>query len=104
MILITLTSNAINSGAQRLQAILGEIYSGIGLAPSWKMQLSALPQVAPSCPKLEDAVRHQVRRALNIPGGLNYLWVARNQKPPDLRIETRFCNEIGSSDFWVKHP
>ena len=68
------------------------------------MQLSALLQVASSCFKLEDAVRHQVRRALNIPGGLNYLWVARNQKPPDLRIETRFCNEIGSSDFWHKQP
>ena len=34
--------------------------------------------LGPSCSKLEDAVGHQVRRALNIPGRLkklNYLWV-----------------------------
>ena len=50
-------------------------YSGGDLLWHWpcsKLEdaILALPQVAPSCPKLEDAVRHQVRRALNIPGRL----------------------------------
>ena len=60
--------------------------------------------LGPSCSKLEDAVRHQVRRALNIPGRLKTIYGLTEIRNPLFTCHILSRNEIGSSDFWHKQP